>query len=55
MQGCISYEVFTLGVICNEPWAVMLAAPGFVFRAIANLARLYAALTLDSSKAKKGT
>jgi CDP-diacylglycerol--inositol 3-phosphatidyltransferase len=46
--GCANFELFLLGVIVNSPFVVMIGLPGFVFRALANLARLWACLTIDN-------
>ena len=51
--GCANFELFLLGVIVNSPLIVMIGFPGFVFRALANLARLWACLTMDTSSKTK--
>ena len=48
--GCANFELCLLGVIMNEPLIVLIGFPGFVFRAIANLARLWACVTMKTEK-----
>jgi hypothetical protein len=47
LWGCASFEAFGLGLIVNNTWVVVLSLPGFIFRAAANLTRLYAILTTN--------
>eukprot|EP01062_Namystynia_karyoxenos_P078970 TRINITY_DN8229_c0_g1_i1.p1 TRINITY_DN8229_c0_g1~~TRINITY_DN8229_c0_g1_i1.p1 ORF type:complete len:235 (+),score=59.59 TRINITY_DN8229_c0_g1_i1:81-707(+) len=42
--GCISFELVGLGIVVNQPIAVLVGMPGFLFRAAANLLRLHAAV-----------
>eukprot|EP00501_MAST-03F_sp_TOSAG23-6_P000859 GSMAST32.ASY1.ANO1.895.1 assembled CDS len=44
--GCFSYEGLSIGIISNSPGLVFISLPGFIFRAIANLTRLYAVFTM---------
>eukprot|EP00756_Hemistasia_phaeocysticola_P005411 Hpha_TRINITY_DN13318_c0_g5::TRINITY_DN13318_c0_g5_i1::g.95210::m.95210/K00999/CDIPT; CDP-diacylglycerol--inositol 3-phosphatidyltransferase len=43
LWACASFELLGLGLIVNEPIAVAVGLPGFVFRALANVVRLWAA------------
>lgn len=43
--GCVSFELFGLGLVTGLTPVVLLGLPGFAFRAVANLARLVAMLT----------
>ena len=44
--SCLSFETFGLGLIINLPVVVLLSAPGFLFRAVANICRLMAVVTM---------
>ena len=62
LWACVTYEALPLAIIADIPYLPILAAPGFVFRAIANMVRLYACWTMDtesvnaenSSESEKG-
>lgn len=51
--SCFSFEGFGLGLIMNSAPLALLSLPGFVFRAVANLARLLAIVSKkDQEKVK---
>ena len=45
--ACIAYEALPLAIIAQVPYLTAIALPGFVFRAVANTARLYACAITD--------
>lgn len=51
--SCVSFEVFGLGLIIGNRPAVLVALPGFLFRAVANTARLVATATMSSKLLKE--
>ena len=51
--GCANFELCLLGIIMNYPLVVLIGFPGLVFRAVANLFRLWACVVMKHEK-KKG-
>ena len=51
--GCVSYEMVPLGILCEVDLLIYMALPGFLFRALANMQRLYACLTVQRKISKK--
>jgi len=45
--ACASFELFTVSLILQWPLLGYLCFPGFIFRAVANVVRLYACLGFD--------
>mmetsp|Transcript_116797 Transcript_116797/g.184704 ORF Transcript_116797/g.184704 Transcript_116797/m.184704 type:complete len:248 (+) Transcript_116797:1-744(+) len=49
LWACASFEAFGLGLITNLAPIVLISAPGFLFRAVANCTRLLAVITSDNT------
>lgn len=45
--GCAAFELCLLGAIVGSPLILMIGLPGFVFRALANICRLWACYTMN--------
>eukprot|EP00939_MAST-03C_sp_MAST-3C-sp1_P004754 g4754.t1 len=50
--GCANFELCLLGIIVNQPLVMLIGLPGLVFRAVANLARLWACIVLKEDEKK---
>lgn len=51
--GCASFEAFAVGLVVNIMPVALISLPGFVFRAIANVTRLVAIFSMDTSSTEQ--